>query len=287
MRVNMYTLKITEVSIMDKSKINLERLRAYDAEWEEDKHPRAKNGQFTSGSGSAGGSNESSVKSRYSAAVSEVRNQLTRWADRRDDAAANEAADVFLSELGDSDDVPSAAQAAREHLESVKEDIVDIDGDDRNWQDAMDKLNEIEERFGDWDSELYAEPKSPLRQAAETMQGKSTKAVPEFGSEKFHFDVSNYKTVVSGKDANTPEGEVHNSIIGMLETDNPTKYDIANAAFYLADEDYNDKVRHCREMIRKAKAQGKSKASQEWGEALIKANKQVTLLNAIGEAMRK
>ncbi len=41
---------------MDKTKINLERLRAYDAEWEEDKHPRAKNGQFTSGS--AGGSSE-------------------------------------------------------------------------------------------------------------------------------------------------------------------------------------------------------------------------------------
>lgn len=275
---------------MDKTKLNLERRRAYDAEWEEDKHPRAENGQFTSGSagGSANGSSESSAKSRYSAAASKVRNQLTKWADRRDDAAANEAADVFLSELGDSDDVPSAAQAAREHLESVKEDIVDIDGDDRNWQDAMDKLNEIEERFGNWDSELYAtEPKSPLRQAAEAVQGKSTKAVPEFGSEKFHFDVSNYKTVVSGKDANTPEGEVHNSIIGMLETDNPTKYDIANAAFYLADEDYNDKVRHCREMIRKAKAQGKSKASQEWGEALIKANKQVALLNAIGEAMRK
>ena len=177
---------------MDKSKINLDRLRAYDAEWEEDKHPRAENGQFTSGAGSSAGKKSE----------------------------------------------PEAS-------------------------------------------------KSTLRQAAETIQGKSTKAVPEFGSEKFHFDVSNYKTVVSGKDANTPEGEVHNSIIGMLETDNPTKYDIANAAFYLADEDYNDKVRHCREMIRKAKAQGKSKASQEWGEALIKANKQVTLLNAIGEAMRK
>ena len=53
---------------MDKSKVNLERLRAYDAEWEEDKHPRAENGQFTSGSGgsaggSANGSSESSAKS--------------------------------------------------------------------------------------------------------------------------------------------------------------------------------------------------------------------------------
>lgn len=52
---------------MDKTRLNLERLRAYDAEWEEDKHPRAENGQFTSGSGSAGGgangSSESSAKS--------------------------------------------------------------------------------------------------------------------------------------------------------------------------------------------------------------------------------
>lgn len=39
----MYTLKITEVSIMDKTKLNLERLRAYDAEWDENKHPRAEN----------------------------------------------------------------------------------------------------------------------------------------------------------------------------------------------------------------------------------------------------
>lgn len=43
---------------MDKSKVNLERLRAYDAEWEESKHPRADNGQFTSGSGSAGKKSE-------------------------------------------------------------------------------------------------------------------------------------------------------------------------------------------------------------------------------------
>ena len=41
---------------MDKTKLNLERLRAYDAEWDENKHPRADNGQFTSGSGSAGSS---------------------------------------------------------------------------------------------------------------------------------------------------------------------------------------------------------------------------------------
>lgn len=52
---------------MDKTKLNLERMRAYDAEWEESKHPRAENGQFTSGSGSANGSSESSAKSHNSA----------------------------------------------------------------------------------------------------------------------------------------------------------------------------------------------------------------------------
>ena len=35
----------------DKTQINLERIRACDAEWEESKHPRSENGQFTSGSG--------------------------------------------------------------------------------------------------------------------------------------------------------------------------------------------------------------------------------------------
>ena len=35
----------------DKTQINLERIRACDAEWDESKHKRADNGQFTSGGG--------------------------------------------------------------------------------------------------------------------------------------------------------------------------------------------------------------------------------------------
>ena len=38
---------------MDKTQVNLERIRAVDA-WEENKHPRSENGQFTSGSGGGG-----------------------------------------------------------------------------------------------------------------------------------------------------------------------------------------------------------------------------------------
>lgn len=50
---------------MDKTKINLERLRACD-EWEESKHPRANNGQFTSGAGSAGGGSSKSQAANLS-----------------------------------------------------------------------------------------------------------------------------------------------------------------------------------------------------------------------------
>lgn len=39
---------------MDKTQINLERIRACDAEWDESKHKRADNGQFTSGGGGGG-----------------------------------------------------------------------------------------------------------------------------------------------------------------------------------------------------------------------------------------
>lgn len=47
---------------MDKTQINVERMRACDAEWEEQKHPRGKSGQFTSGSGSAGNSAKPSAE---------------------------------------------------------------------------------------------------------------------------------------------------------------------------------------------------------------------------------
>ena len=273
---------------MDKTKLNLERLRAYDAEWEEDKHPRAENGQFTSGGGSAGGSSGAGGTKKYN------QKDLLKLANNHLNyhlGSGETGATANKVEIVGKPDEHGNVDAKVSYDVTVRVPYQETDSDGYTYTDYEEDLESRTDIVSLNISKLKREeseaPKSPLRKAAEVMRGKSTKAAPEFGSEKFHFDVSNYKTVVSGKDANTPEGEVHNSIIGMLETDNPTKYDIANAAFYLADEDYNDKVRHCREMIRKAKAQGKSKASQEWGEALIKANKQVTLLNAIGEAMRK
>lgn len=64
---------------MDKTKLNLERMRTYDAEWEEDKHPRAENGQFTSGGGSAsGGAESATIKSPLRQAAEAVQGE-SKW----------------------------------------------------------------------------------------------------------------------------------------------------------------------------------------------------------------
>ena len=47
----------------DRSAENLRRIRAFDAEWDESKHSRADNGQFTSGGG-GGGKKSAPVKSK-------------------------------------------------------------------------------------------------------------------------------------------------------------------------------------------------------------------------------
>lgn len=112
---------------MDKTQINVERMRACDAEWEEQKHPRAENGQFTSGSGSAGGSAKSNAK-------------------------------------------PAA--------------------------------------------------KSPLKKAA---AAKKSNVITGYKGKT-------YTQGITGAAANTPAGEVHNLIVGYIESSNPTKEEIADAA---------------------------------------------------------
>lgn len=79
---------------MDKTQINVERMRACDAEWEEQKHPRAGNGQFTSGSGSAGGSAkpsaESAAKSPLQKAAAAVQGKSSTRLQRDLDAVAED-----------------------------------------------------------------------------------------------------------------------------------------------------------------------------------------------------
>lgn len=169
----MYTLKIMEVGIMDKTKFNLERLRAYDAEWEEDKHPRAENGQFTSGSGSAGGGTESGSKYGYSRSEQHVASKMEEWGNEQGNIAALEAADAFRDAREDENDMREVLKSVRQHLVENEDDIRGYDENPKNFDKVMEQLDDMESMLNDQDDYEFkhGEIKSPLRQAAETIQG--------------------------------------------------------------------------------------------------------------------
>lgn len=169
----MYTLKITDVSVMDKTKLNLERLRAYDAEWEEDKHPRAENGQFTSGSGSAGGGTESGSKYGYSRSEQHVASKMEEWGNEQGNIAALEAADAFRDAREDENDMREVLKSVRQHLVENEDDIRGYDENPKNFDKVMEQLDDMESMLNDQDDYEFkhGEIKSPLRQAAETIQG--------------------------------------------------------------------------------------------------------------------
>lgn len=163
---------------MDKSKINLERLRAYDAEWEEDKHPRAENGQFTSGSGSsAGGGAESANKYGYSRSEQHVANKMEEWGNEQGNIAALEAADAFRDAREDENDMREVLKSVRQHLVENENDIRGYDENPKNFDKVMEQLDDMESMLDDQDDYEFkhGEIKSPLRQAAETIQGGGEK----------------------------------------------------------------------------------------------------------------
>ena len=103
----------------DKTQINLERIRACDAEWEESKHPRSENGQFTSGGG--GGATVSKLPEGKTTAHNSIKaGQIAKNQERYDSAHKSMAA-LYLSDLtnalkkGD-------YESAREHLDSHERD---------------------------------------------------------------------------------------------------------------------------------------------------------------------
>lgn len=164
---------------MDKSKINLERLRAYDAEWEEDKHPRAENGQFTSGSGSsAGGGAESANKYGYSRSEQHVANKMEEWGNEQGNIAALEAADAFRDAREDENDMREVLKSVRQHLVENEDDIRGYDENPKNFDKVMEQLDGMESMLDDQDDYEFkhGEIKSPLRQAAETIQGGASGA---------------------------------------------------------------------------------------------------------------
>lgn len=158
---------------MDKTKINLERLRAYDAEWEEDKHPRAENGQFTSGSGSAGGGTESGSKYGYSRSEQHVASKMEEWGNEQGNIAALEAADAFRDAREDENDMREVLKSVRQHLVENEDDIRGYDENPKNFDKVMEQLDDMESMLDDQDDYEFkhGEIKSPLRQAAEVIQG--------------------------------------------------------------------------------------------------------------------
>lgn len=161
---------------MDKTKINLERLRAYDAEWEEDKHPRAENGQFTSGSGSsAGGGAESGSKYGYSRSEQHVANKMEEWGNEQGNIAALEAADAFRDAHEDENDMREVLKSVRQHLVENENDIRGYDENPKNFDKVMEQLDDMESMLDDQDDYEFKHGaiKSPLRQAAEAVQGES------------------------------------------------------------------------------------------------------------------
>ena len=79
----------------DKTQINLERIRACDAEWNESKHPREDNGRFTSGSGA----HVSKLRSGGKAKASSIKaGEIAKNQERYDNAHKSMAAN-YLSDL--------------------------------------------------------------------------------------------------------------------------------------------------------------------------------------------
>lgn len=159
---------------MDKTKLNLERMRTYDAEWEEDKHPRAENGQFTSGSGSsAGGGAESGSKYGYSRSEQHVANKMEEWGNDQGNIAALEAADAFRDAHEDENDMREVLKSVRQHLVENEDEIRGYDENPKNFDKVMEQLDDMESMLDDQDDYEFkhGEIKSPLRQAAEAMQG--------------------------------------------------------------------------------------------------------------------
>lgn len=176
---------------MDKTKLNLERLRAYDAEWEEDKHPRAENGQFTSGSGNAGGGTESGSKYGYSRSEQHVASKMEEWGNEQGNIAALEAADAFRDAREDENDMREVLKSVRQHLVENEDDIRGYDENPKNFDKVMEQLDDMESMLDDQDDYEFkhGEIKSPLRQAAESIQGGGGKAAKKADEPAFDFSV--------------------------------------------------------------------------------------------------
>ena len=252
---------------MDKTKVNLERLRAYDAEWEEDKHPRAENGQFTSGSGSsAGGGAESGSKYGYSRSEQHVASKMEEWGNEQGNIAALEAADAFRDAREDENDMREVLKTVRQHLVENENEIRGYDDNPKNFDKVMEELDDMESMLDDQDDYEFkhGEIKSPIRQAAEVIQGGD-------GRLKGYKGLS-FTQETSEADSGTPAGEVHNFIVGNLKGKEPTKENVTAACKQVVNM-LNDDIKYLSERAATARRYGNEPAAKEW-EANIEKQQQ-------------
>ncbi len=165
----------------DKTQINLERIRACDAEWDESKHKRANNGQFTSG----GGATVSKAQSGGKAKVNSVKaGDIPKNQERYDNAHKSMAAN-YLSDL---------TNALKEGDYETAREKLDRHEKDKNRYDKLTKQNK------------------KMAAAKATLE----KARP--GIRQMRADKLGYKKLTGEKASNHPEGEAHNMMVGAMES---------------------------------------------------------------------
>ena len=163
---------------MDKTKLNLERLRAYDAEWDENKHPRADNGQFTSGGGSSsggsntGGSSSASSTKKYNQKdLQELASNYLRYHLSSNETYATADKVEIVSEPDEHGNVD--AKVSYDVTVRIPNYETDWDGYTRTTYEEEEEYRTdiIPLNISELKPEEPEAPKSPLRQAAEVMQG--------------------------------------------------------------------------------------------------------------------
>lgn len=210
---------------MDKTKLNLERMRAYDAEWEESKHPRAENEQFTSGAGSAGGSSSGgstggsssggSTKKYNQKDLQKLANNYLNYHLRYNETDANADKVEIVSEPDEHGNVD--AKVSYDVSVRIPYQETDWDGYTHTTyeEDSEYRTDIISLNISELKPEEPEAPKSPLRQAAEVVQGGSGEF--DVSPEKKQSVLNVLHNDVDMFGSRSPVGEISASVLEDLE----------------------------------------------------------------------
>ena len=206
---------------MDKTKLNLECLRAYDAEWDENKHPRADNGQFTSGGGSAGsssgGSSSASSTKKYNQKdlLKLANNHLNYHLGYNETDATADKVEI-VSEPDEHGNVD--AKVSYDVTVRIPYQETDWDGYTHTTyeEDSEYRTDIIPLNISDLKPEESEAPKSPLRQAAAIVQGTSNTGF-NFSPRKKQLTMNILQRDIDNFGSSSPIGKVNTSLLNDLK----------------------------------------------------------------------